>query len=203
MYSCTVHPDSKTKRLREAVESIGGDWYDSAEKDDNELASQIRSDGVDILVDLTGHTANNRLGVFAMKPSPIQVKTTTCHSLLQGLSAASPNGGPSRKSAAHGALLSCKLKGHINESKFCTILCDNIACVLLCLLCPTTVGFKWRSYCGANPAFERIMRLPSLTWVSHEFMQYSACVYSRGLHVGDLDRVPQLHWLASCGLSDH
>ena len=122
VYSCTVHPDSKTKRLREAVESIGGDWYDSAEKDDNELASQIRSDGVDILVDLTGHTANNRLGVFAIKPSPIQVKTTTiCHSPLHGLSAAASfHGGPSQKTqcAAHDTLLSCKLPSLINETQF-------------------------------------------------------------------------------------
>ncbi len=34
---------------------------------------QVRSDGVQVLVELTGQTANNRLGVMAMQPAPVQV----------------------------------------------------------------------------------------------------------------------------------
>ena len=38
-----------------------------------ELADQIKKDGIDILVDLSGHTGGNRLTTFSLKPAPIQI----------------------------------------------------------------------------------------------------------------------------------
>lgn len=37
------------------------------------MSVQVREDGVQVLVELTGHTANNRLGVMAMQPAPVQI----------------------------------------------------------------------------------------------------------------------------------
>lgn len=38
-----------------------------------EVAARIARDGIDILVDLKGHTARNRLEIFALRPAPLQV----------------------------------------------------------------------------------------------------------------------------------
>lgn len=48
-------------------------WRSTVEIDERELAAQIRADGIDILVDLSGHTRGHRLDVFARKPAPVQV----------------------------------------------------------------------------------------------------------------------------------
>lgn len=41
-----------------------------------EVAALVREKGVDVLVDLSSHTAGNRLDVFALKPAPVSVSWT-------------------------------------------------------------------------------------------------------------------------------
>jgi protein O-GlcNAc transferase len=48
-------------------------WCDVTRMRDGEMADRIRQDGIDILVDLAGFSAGNRLLVFALKPAPIQL----------------------------------------------------------------------------------------------------------------------------------
>jgi predicted O-linked N-acetylglucosamine transferase (SPINDLY family) len=69
-YSNThVAPDDITSRFR----SYADQWRAIAGMNDEQVAEQIRADAIDILVDLSGHTANHRLLVFARKPAPVQV----------------------------------------------------------------------------------------------------------------------------------
>ena len=68
-YANLLHPDPITHRLR----GMADRWRNVWGLDDNKLAELVRRDGIDILVDLAGHTSGNRLRVFGMKPAPIQV----------------------------------------------------------------------------------------------------------------------------------
>ncbi len=68
-YSDVANPDAMTERLRGHVPR----WRDVFSDDDDALFQRIRDDGIQILVDLAGHTANNRLPVFARRAAPVQV----------------------------------------------------------------------------------------------------------------------------------
>lgn len=68
IYSGTAQPDDVTDRIRRQVPL----WREVGGMADAALAETIRGDGVDILIDLTGHNASNRLLAFARRPAPVQ-----------------------------------------------------------------------------------------------------------------------------------
>jgi len=68
-YSNSAQEDAITERLRTYVPN----WRQISALNDDAVAAMIRADGIDVLVDLSGHTSGNRLLVFARKPAPVQV----------------------------------------------------------------------------------------------------------------------------------
>ncbi|MDE2420029.1 MAG: tetratricopeptide repeat protein [Gammaproteobacteria bacterium] len=67
------HTNSKQDRTTQQLKSLFDMWYQVHSWSDEELIKQIQKDEIDILIDLSGHTDDNRLAVFAHKPAPIQV----------------------------------------------------------------------------------------------------------------------------------
>lgn len=67
-YNHTIE-DNVTRLLRKHFKH----WNLIAGLTDEELANNIRKDNIDILIDLSGHTAKHRLLTFARKPVPVQV----------------------------------------------------------------------------------------------------------------------------------
>ncbi len=68
-YSDRLVEDEVTAQLRADTDG----WHLTADLDDDALAGRIRQDGIDVLIDLAGHTWGNRLLAFARKPAAVQV----------------------------------------------------------------------------------------------------------------------------------
>lgn len=68
-YSDVGRTDDVTRRLKQSAQH----WHDISDWSDDRVFAQIQADEIDVLVDLAGHTAPNRLGVFARKPAACQV----------------------------------------------------------------------------------------------------------------------------------
>ena len=69
VYSASTQEDVQTRCLKTLVHS----WRNIADMDDEEATELIRADSIGCLVDLSGHSAGNRLLVFARKPAPVQL----------------------------------------------------------------------------------------------------------------------------------
>lgn len=68
-YANSPKEDEVTFRLQ----ALAGRWRNIYGLPDSDVAQIVREDGIDILVDLAGHTGGNRLRVFASRPAPVQV----------------------------------------------------------------------------------------------------------------------------------
>ena len=68
-YGEVKEPDTITEEIIDICDA----WRSTVGLADLQVAELIRTDRIDILVDLAGHTANNRMMVLGMKPAPIQV----------------------------------------------------------------------------------------------------------------------------------
>ncbi len=68
-YPTLAQEDDLTARIKPRFAS----WSSIAEMDDETAATKIRADRIHILIDLSGHTAHNRLPLLAWKPAPVQV----------------------------------------------------------------------------------------------------------------------------------
>jgi len=58
--------------LNDRIRGLAGQWQETSGLGDEALAERIRADGVDVLVDLGGHTRANRVLTFAFRPAPVQ-----------------------------------------------------------------------------------------------------------------------------------
>lgn len=75
-YHNTKSYDHVSIRIREHFDT----WTNTVHLSDDAFAELIREDGIDILMDLSGHTAGHRLLGFARKPAPVQASWIGCPS---------------------------------------------------------------------------------------------------------------------------
>lgn len=65
-------PDDQSA-VRKRIAAAADRFVDLRGCSDQQAAERVRAEGIDILIDLTGHTRGHRLGVLARRPAPLQV----------------------------------------------------------------------------------------------------------------------------------
>ena len=83
LYSGVAAEDATTERFR----ALCDHWRSTLGLSDAKLAETIRGDKIDVLIDLSGHSAGNRLLTFARRAAPVQVAYLVGHGYTSGLSA--------------------------------------------------------------------------------------------------------------------
>ncbi len=65
--------DRSADLVHQQLRASAEHWHRLPELDDAGLAARVRDAGIDVLVDLSGHTEHGRLGVAALRPAPVQL----------------------------------------------------------------------------------------------------------------------------------
>jgi predicted O-linked N-acetylglucosamine transferase (SPINDLY family) len=73
VHAFSTHVSTPRSALRARLEAACDRFHDVALLDDQAIAQRIRSEGIDVLVDLAGHTTGGRPGIAARRPANIQV----------------------------------------------------------------------------------------------------------------------------------
>lgn len=73
LYEIYCYSVGRPSEKDSAVRSRTDHWREAGSMSDAELAGAVNADGIDILVDLSGHSGQSRLGTFAQRPAPVQV----------------------------------------------------------------------------------------------------------------------------------
>lgn len=104
--------------LTERIKPFFAVWRDCKMLSDDALAAQIRADGIDVLVDLAGHTLGNRLLTFARRPAPVQA-TYLGYPDTTGLTAMDYIVGDARMFPAEEAALYMETPWRLPETSLC------------------------------------------------------------------------------------
>ena len=67
------HNHVSSDKVTDRIKSLCHGWCSIVGLPDEDAALRIKDDGIDILIDLAGHTAHNRLPLFSWKPAPLQL----------------------------------------------------------------------------------------------------------------------------------
>jgi len=73
IYCYSVSSGKQYLPRRQGLKKLATQWRDVTKLTTMELYKMVKTDEVDILIDLSGHNEDTRMDVFALKPAPIQV----------------------------------------------------------------------------------------------------------------------------------
>jgi predicted O-linked N-acetylglucosamine transferase (SPINDLY family) len=67
------HGPNDGSPMRQRIQAAAASFVEVKAMSDHDVAKKVMADGIDVLIDLKGHTSHSRLGIFAWRPAPIQV----------------------------------------------------------------------------------------------------------------------------------